>query len=214
MKDILDVLFIKNIEVKKYIFRNLYYSSDKNSFAGFNYDILIENKKYDSYEITKEILNNIGEYHKEYKAFIKLKDNEYFIRILKDNDLYCYDILMYKINNKNEYDKYNRIFFKNKIIIPDSLINIKYPLIFVDNHINLIKNEILFTKYLGYEDWDFKNKCSNFIDLSCESNIINDFKDNDFKKEYTFIKNGGDKIVLTLDIIYKDGFYYIRNIIK
>ena len=72
MKNILDMLFIKNIELDRQLFRNLYYSSNKSSFAGFDYDIICENKLYDNYLILKQYISNIGEHHKEYKAFIML----------------------------------------------------------------------------------------------------------------------------------------------
>ena len=51
MKNILDMIFIKNVKINTNSFRNLYYSSDKSSFAGFNLDLLCENKNYDNYEI-------------------------------------------------------------------------------------------------------------------------------------------------------------------
>lgn len=214
MKNILDMLFIKNIKLDRQLFRNLYYSSNKSSFAGFNYDIICENKLYDNYLILKQYISNIGEYHKEYKAFIQLSNTKYFIRILEDNDNKIYDILMYLINNEEEYNKYDKIFFPKLINIPKSYENINKPIIYVDNHINIIKNEGLFSSYLGYEDWDYKNKCLNMIDVSCLDNIISDFNNKSFTKSYNFKKNGGDIIRLNISFIYLDGFYYINSIEK
>ena len=214
MKNILDMLFIKNVELDKDKFRNLYYSSDKSNFAGFNIEIIEEYKKFNEYEVIQDIINNIGEYHKEYKGFILLDKNKYFIRILEDNDSKIYDIMIHKLKNEEEYDKYNRIFFPKKIIIPNELKNINKSIIYVDNHVNIIKNEGLFSNYLGYEDWDYKNKCLNMIDVSTSDNIIDDFKNKDFNKEYIFKKNGGDLIKLKLFIKYYDGFYYIEDIKK
>ena len=214
MKNILDMLFLKDVKLDRLCFRNLYYSSNKSSFAGFDYDIICENKLYDKYEILKEYMSNIGEYHKEFKAFIKLDNNTYFIRILEDNDNKIYDILMYTANKKEEYDKYDRIFFPKIITIPKSYDNINKPIIYVDNHINIVKNEGLFSSYLGYEDWDYKNKCLNMIDVSCLDNIITDFNGKSFTKSYNFKKNGGDIIRLKLSINYLDNFYYINSIEK
>ena len=213
MKNILDMIFIKNVKINTNSFRNLYYSSDKSSFAGFNLDLLCENKNYDNYEILKELIHDIGESHKEFKAFIKLLDKTYFIRILEDNDSYIYDILMYNAKKEEDYILYDDIFFPKVINIPDSLKDINKPILYVDNHINIIKNEGLFSKYLGYEDWDYKNKCLNMIDVSCLDNIMSDFKKSDIKRTYMFKKNGGEIIKLELNIKYKDKFYYIDKII-
>lgn len=212
MNKILDMLFIREKVIEKECFRNLYYSSDKSSFAGYNYNILCENKIYDEYKIIKDVINEIGEFHKEYKAFIKLKDILYFIRILTDNDDKCYDILMYKVDSDSSYRLYDKVFFPFKIIIPESLSNFDKCLIFVNEHVNIIKNEGMFSKYLEYEDWDYKNKCLNMIDVSCVDNIIDDFKNKDFKKKYCFKKNGGEKIYLELSFKYIDGFYYIDGV--
>ena len=213
MKNILDMIFIKDIEVNTKLFRNLYYSSDKSSFAGFNLDLFCENKKYDNYEILKSLIHDIGESHKEFKAFIKLLDKTYFIRILEDNDSYIYDILMYNAKKEEDYKLYDNIFFPKIINVPESLKNLNKPILYVDNHINIIKNEGLFSSYLGYEDWDYKNKCLNMIDVSCIDNIINDFNGNDINSTYSFKKNGGDIIKLELNIKYKYKFYYIDKII-
>ncbi len=212
MENILDMLFIKNIKVNRSVFRNLYYSSDKSSFAGFDIDLLCENKKYDRYEVIKSMIHEIGEYHKEYKAFISLKDILYFIRILKDNDDTVYDILMYKINNNDEYDKYERIFLSNINTLPKSLNVLNKCILIVNDHVNIIKNEGLFSNYLGYEDWDYKNKCQNMIDFSCIDNIIDDFNKCDFVNVYTFKKNGGELIKLRISFKYLDGYYYIDDI--
>ena len=212
MRNILDMLFIKDINLDKTVFRNLYYSSNKSSFAGFELNKLKENKNYNQYEILKEIINDIGVKHKEYKAFIKLDNIIYFIRILKDNDEKIYDILMYLIKNKEEYDKYDNIFFPNIIQIPNSLKNINKCILYINDHINMVKNSDLFVKYLGYEDWDYKNKCLNMIDVSCEEKILNDFNKKDFNNIYTFKKNGGEEIKLELYIKYIDGFYYIDEV--
>ena len=200
MEKILDMIFVKNVEVNRNVFRNLYYSSDKSSFAGFDIDLLCENKKYDKCEILKSMIHEIGEYHKEYKAFIKLSDILYFIRILKDNDDKVYDILMYKVNNDDEYNKYERIFLSQINNLPKTLIDLNKCILSINEHVNIIKNEGLFSKYLGYEDWDYKNKCQNMIDFSCEDNILNDFKKNDFVKDYIFKKNGGELIKLRISI--------------
>jgi len=214
MKKVLDMLFIKNINLDKSCFRNLFYSSEKSSFAGFDIDKLLENKIYDNYEIIKEYEDFIGEKHKEYKAFIKLDNLKCFIRILKDNDDKIYDILIYLINNEDEYIKYDNIFFPKKINIPQSLLNFNKCIIYVDNHVNIIKNEGLFSNYLGYEDWDYKNKILNRIDSSCVNDILRDFNELDFNKIYEFKTNYGNIIKLKLYIKYLDGFYYIDKIEK
>ncbi len=214
MKNILDMLFVKNKNLDIKAFRNLFYSSDKSSFAGFEIDKLRENKLYDNYEILKELKIEIGEKHKEFKAFIKLKDNKYFIRILKDNDDKAYDILIYLINNDNDYNKYDRIFFPKGITIPDALNKINKCIIYVDNNVNIVKNEGMFSSHLGYEDWDYKNKCLNKIDSSCIENILNDFKNNDFIGVYSFKTNSSNIIKLKISFKYYDGFYYIDDIEK
>lgn len=212
MKKILDYLFLKNIDINEDIFRNLYYSSEISSFAGFDMNLLCENKKYDKYEILKELENRIGENHIEYKYFVKLINKTYFVRILEDNDNKIYDILMYRSDKKEEYDLYNKIFFPKEMEIPDSLNKLNKPIIYVDNHVTILKNEGLFSNFLGYEDWDYKNKCLNRIDVSATTTILDLFKNNDFSQIIDFEKNGGDLITLNLDIKYLDGFYYIDNI--
>ena len=212
MKNILDMLFIKDVVVDKNVFRNLYYSSDKSSFAGFDMKLLCENKKYDKYEVFKSMIHEIGEYHKEYKSFIKLIDKLYFIRILKDNDDKVYDILMYIVNNDTEYNKYERIFLSQIINIPKEIEELNKCVLLINDHVNIIKNEGLFSKYLGYEDWDYKNKCQNMIDFSCVDNIIDNFNKNDFIGIYTFKKNGGDLIKLKVSLKYLNEYYYIDEI--
>ncbi len=214
MKNILDMLFLKNVKLDKSVFRNMYYSSDKSSFAGMDLNILSENKKYDKYEILKDILKDIGECHQEYMAFIKLKDKTYFIRILKDNDQKIYDILMYLINDSKDLKKYDSIFFKDYIKIPKELEDINKTIIYINNHINIIKNAKYFTSYLGYEDWDYKNKCLNMIDVSLTKNVIDDFKNQDFINVYEFVTNGKELIKLKIEFKYLLGFYYIENIEK
>ena len=77
---------------------------------------------------------------------------------------------------------------------------------------NLIYNEKKFTLRIGYEDWDYKNKClNNLCNSIIDLNPLNDFNKMDFKKEYTFIKNGGEKVKLNLEFRYVDGFYLIIN---
>jgi hypothetical protein len=120
---------------------------------------------------------------------------------------------MYNAKKEEDYKLYDNIFFPKVINIPDSLKYINKPILYVDNHINIIKNEGMFSKYLGYEDWDYKNKCLNMIDVSCLDNIMSDFKKSDIKRTYTFKKNGGEIIKLELNIKYKDKFYYIDKII-
>lgn len=209
MENIIKMLFVRNYELDKSVFRNLYYSSFKSSFAGFELDLLIENKKYLDYKLIKSVQNNIGEYHIEYKAIIKFIDLDVFVRILKDNDGYIYDILIYKINDLNDFNKYDRIFFRKEIELPQKLKNLDKCILYIDNNVNIVKNVSLFSNYLGYEDWDYKNKCCNMIDSSTNDLIINDFRKRDFKKKYKFKKNGGEFINLILDIKYMEGFYYI-----
>ena len=212
MKKILDYLFLKEVDIAKEIFRNLYYSSEISSFAGFDITLLCENKNYDNYDILKEISSTIGERHIEYKYFIKLSNKIYFVRILEDNDNKIYDILMYRADKKEEYDLYDKIFFPKEIEIPQSLANINKPIIYIDNHINILKNEGMFSNFLGYEDWDYKNKCLNKIDISATTDILGLFMNKDFNETITFEKNGGDLVTLNLDFKYLDGFYYIDNI--
>ena len=117
------------------------------------------------------------------------------------------------------YNKFNKIFFPNIIKIPEALENINKTILYVDeSHINLIKNESIFVSYLGYEDWDYKNKCQNMLDVSIiqDTNPLLDFNKKDFIKVYNFKMNGLKNIKLECSFIYKDEFYYIDfvNIIK
>ena len=120
------------------------------------------------------------------------------------------------MTDDNTYNKFNKIFFPNIINIPKSLDNINKAIIYVDDiHINLIKNEKLFVSYLGYEDWDYKNKCLNMLDSSIiNDNPLADFKKEDFIKTYEFKMNGLNNISLKCEFKYKDGFYYINNVEK
>ena len=216
MKKLLDLLFIKNTKINRNMFNALYYSYESDSFAGFDTNILLKNQKYDSYEILKERHTKIAENHNEYKYFIKLDNKKIFIRIISDYNDIIYDIMIYNMTDDNTYNKFNKIFFPNIINIPKSLDNINKAIIYVDDiHINLIKNEKLFVSYLGYEDWDYKNKCLNMLDSSIiNENPLADFKKEDFIKTYEFKMNGLNNISLKCEFKYKDGFYYINNVEK
>ncbi len=213
-KEILDILFIKNTKVNRSLFNNLYYSYDDDSFAGFDTKILIKNQIYSSYEILKSRHTKIAEEHNEYKYFVKLSDRRVFIRIVSDYDDIVYDIMIYNISSDEMYIKFDNIFFPNLLIIPESLKDINKTILYIDNgHINIVKNEGLFVSYLGYEDWDYKNKCLNMLDVSIiDSNPFDDFKNKGFIKNYKFKMNGTSTINLKLDIKYKEGFYYIDDI--
>lgn len=214
-KNILDILFIKNTKLDRSLFNALYYSYESDSFAGFDKEILLKNQIYDSYEIIKERHTIIAEGHNEYKYFIKLFNKNVFIRIVSDYNDIVYDIMIYNMIDNEMYSKFDRIFFPNIIIIPKSLDDINKTILYVDDkHINIVKNEKLFVSYLGYEDWDYKNKCLNMLDVSIldEKNPLADFKKKDFIKEYKFKMNGLKTINLKCDIKYKDDFYYIDNV--
>ena len=206
MKKILDLLFIKNSNVDRSLFNNLYFSYDKLSFAGFDYDILIKNQIYDSYEILKERHTVIAENHNEYKYFIKINNKKVFIRIVSDYLDIVYDIMIYDMYDEEMYNKFNNIFFPNILVIPKSYDNINKTILYIDNiHIYLVRNE----------DWDYKNKCLNMLDVSIigEKNVLSDFNEKDFVKTYTFKMNGTKNISLKCNIKYLDGFYYIDEII-
>ena len=213
--EVLDILFIRNTKLNRALFNNLYYSYEKESFAGFDINLLLKNQLYSSYEVIKDRHTKIAEGHNEYKYFIKLSDKTIFVRIVSDYDDIVYDIMIYNMSNKELFDKFDRIFFPQILEIPDSLIKLNKPVLYINNHINIVLNERLLVSYLGYEDWDYKNKCHNMIDLSIvDNNPLDDFKNKDLKKEYEFRTNGTSTIKLKLDIKYKDGFYYINNVEK
>ena len=212
MIKLLDMLFIKNINIDKDIFLNLYFSFDKISFVGINdgmFDVL---KKYDSYEIIKQRDSEIGERHHEYKSIIKTLDYNYFVRIISDYRDLVYDILVYSIT---DYEKIERIFFPNMDLIPDYLIKLNKPIIKVDNHVNLIYNHLAFTILLGYEDWDYKNKCLNRLDVSSiDESFISKFNNNDLKGEFIFKTNGDSLKKFYIYFKYTDGFYIIDEILE
>nr|MCR5350300.1 hypothetical protein [Acholeplasmatales bacterium] len=150
------------------------------------------------------------ENHNEYKYILELENKKVFVRIVSDYNDLVYDIIIYSINDDNDFNKYKRIFFPNILTLSDDIKNMGYPVLYVDDKINLVYNEKLFTLRIGYEDWDYKNKCLNNLCNSIEDlNPLSDFNKTDFKKTYTFIKNGGEKIKLDLNIKYVDGFYLI-----
>lgn len=215
MKKILDMLFLKDTKFDRSLFNALYYSYEKDSFAGFDLDILFKTKIYDSYEILKERHTLIAENHHEYKYFIKLDKKIIFIRIISDYIDIVYDIMIYDIKDDDMFNKFNNIFFPNILELPKSLDNINKTILYInDNHINLVKNEKLFVSYLGYEDWDYKNKCLNMLETSIRDcdNYLDDFKNKDFIKIYNFMTNGSNVIKLKLYIKYLDGFYYIDKV--
>ena len=214
MKKILDMLFIKNEKLDRDLFRALFYSFDNDCFAGFDKEILLKHQIYSSYKILKERITKIAENHNEYKYFIELENIRLFVRIISDYEDMVYDILIYSINNDSLYEKYDRIFFPNLLVIPKELENLNKTIILKeDNHIKLIKNEGIFLKYLGYEDWDFKNKCDHNLDMAAtDSNFINLFNNKDFSGKFIFKKNGGELIELNISFKYFNNFYYIDNI--
>ena len=213
MKKILDMLFIKNEKLDRELFRALFYSFDNDCFAGFDKDIILKHQIYDSYKILKERITKIAENHNEYKYFIEVGNQRLFVRIISDYEDMVYDILIYSILDEALYKKYDRIFFPNILIIPNELENMNKTIILKDdNHIKLIKNEGLFLKYLGYEDWDFKNKCDNNLEMATKSNILVLFNNKDFSGKFIFKKNGGELIELFISFKYLNNFYYIDNV--
>ena len=210
MTNILDVLFIKNILIDKSKFNALYFSSDNYSFSGFNDDIFIINKNYESYNIIESMESLIGEKHREYKYIINALGDKFFIRILSDDRNLIYDILIYSL--KDNYELINKVFFTKKDVLPDIIIKSTKPIIKIDNGVKLIKNHKEFVKYLGYQDWDYENKCQNRLDYSTNDNIINDFKGISFINNYLFKKNDDALIDLLLKFDYCDGYYIITEI--
>lgn len=210
MTNILDMLFIKNILIDKSKFNALYFSSDNYSFSGFNDDIFIINKNYESYNIIESMESLIGEKHHEYKYIINALGDKFFIRILSDDRNLIYDILIYSL--KDNYELINKVFFTKKDVLPDIIIKSTKPIIKIDNGVKLIKNHKEFVKYLGYQDWDYENKCQNRLDYSTNDNIINDFKGISFINKYLFKKNDGALIDLLLKFDYCDGYYIITEI--
>lgn len=216
IRNVLDILFIKRTKLDRSLFNALYYSYESDSFAGFDVDILLKNQIYDSYEIIKGRHTKIAEGHNEYKYFIKLFNKNVFIRIVSDYNDIVYDIMIYNMIDEKMYNKFDKIFFPNIINIPKSLDDINKTILYVDDkHIHIVKNEKLFVSYLGYEDWDYKNKCLNMLDASMLDIIdpLADFKKKDFIKVYNFKMNGLKTIKLKCDIKYIDGFYYIDNVV-
>lgn len=207
---ILDMLFVKDYEIRRDSFINLYFSFDRVSFVGYNDKIGIL-KKYDSYQILNERVTEIGEYHHEYKYIVSVCDNCYFIRAITNEDGLIYDILIYTVKDINYI---NRIFFPNVFIIPDSVKAYNKPVLRVDNNVNLIYMEKAFTEALGYEDWDYKNKCLNHLDYSAiDKRFIESFKEADFNGLYSFKRNDDKIALLYLDIKYVDGLYIIKEIV-
>jgi len=207
---ILDMLLMKECEIKRDSFINLYFSYDNISFVGYSDNIAIL-KKYDSYKILKERDTEIGEYHHEYKYIVNVYDNTYFIRVLSNEDGLIYDILIYTVSSINEITK---IFFPEIYELPKKIKALNKPVLKVDSNVNLIYEEKAFTAYLGYEDWDYKNKCLNHLDYSAiDKGFINNFKNKGFSGVYSFKRND-DKIAnLYLNIGYVDGLYIINEII-
>ena len=207
------MLFIKNEKLDRDLFRALFYSFDNDCFAGFDKEILLKHQIYSSYKILKERITKIAENHNEYKYFIEVGNLKLFVRIISDYEDLVYDILIYSILDEALYKKYDRIFFPNILIIPNELENINKTIILKENnHIRLIKNEGIFLKYLGYEDWDFKNKCDNNLEMVTKSNILVLFNNKDFSGKFIFKKNGGELIELFISFKYLNNFYYIDNV--
>ena len=215
-KEVIDILFIKGTKVNRNLFNNLYYSYEKDSFAGFDSDTLTKNQKYTSYEILKYRHTDIAEKHNEYKFFIKLDDKKVFMRIVSDYNDITYDVMIYDMIDNQMYKKFDNIFFPTILEIQDSLKKLDKPILYINNsHINIVMNEGMFVNYLGYEDWDYKNKCQNMLDQSIiAENPLADFNGNDFIKIYEFKMNGLNRVKLKCDIKYKDGFYYIDKVTK
>ena len=208
------MLFIKNEKLDRDLFRALFYSFDNDCFAGFDKEILLKHQIYSSYKILKERITKIAENHNEYKYFIELDNLKLFVRIISDYEDLVYDILIYSINDNLLFEKYDRIFFPSLLSVPKELENINKTIILKENnHIRLIKNEGIFLKYLGYEDWDFKNKCENNLEMAVkDSNFINLFNNKDFSGKFIFKKNGGELIELFVSFKFINNFYYIDNV--
>ncbi len=207
MDILLNMILLKSEKLNRRAFSNLYFSYDDLSFVGFNEELIKCLKKYDEYEIVEERINAIGERHHEYKYIVKTIDGLYFFRYLTDDLNLIYDVLIY---NARDLEKIKRIFFPNEDSLPDELKKLNKPILKIDDHVNLVFNHGLFTKYLGYEDWDYKNKCLNQLDFSCNDKLIlSYFKNESFETKLSFIKNDGNNISLKLNFIYKDGYYII-----
>lgn len=210
MKKLIDMLFIKNIEIKKDIFLTLYFSYDDLSFVGFNKNSISVLKKYDNYEIIKKRDTEIGEKHHEIKYIIKTIDKMYFIRTLSDYRNLIYDILIYTVKDLN---KINNIFFPEIEKIPDELIKLNKIIIKKEEDVKLVYNHSMFTNLLGYEDWDYKNKCLNKLDYSCtDDNFINLFNKTDFKGNFKFVTNSGIIKELYISFKYIKDYYIIDEI--
>jgi hypothetical protein len=214
MKKILDMLFIKNEKLDRDLFRALFYSFDNDCFAGFYKEILLKHQIYDSYKILKERITKIAENHNEYKYFIELDDKKLFIRIISDYEDMIYDILIYSILDNDTYNKYDRIFFPDLFKIPDKFNDVNNPIIYVDNkNAKLIKNIDNIISYLGYEDWDYKNKHDNNLEASIkDKDFIKLFCKDNFDGVFDCIKNGGDIIKLLIAFKFMDGYYLITNV--
>lgn len=210
----IDILFNKNIPLNKNNFINLYYSYDDISFVGYDEEILLKNKKYDSIKPEIEVETAIGEKHKEYKAILNL-DELVFLRVIINQADQIYDVLIYSIKDEQTYMKYKNIFFKDILILPEELNNEKNMIIkFIDEHVKIIKNSSAFIHHLGYEDWDYRNKLLDNLDMSVnDANFINDINQNTtFTKTYEFRKNGLDIIKLTCEFTWHNGYYIIKKI--
>lgn len=214
MKRLLEALFIKDKLIDKSIFKSLYYSYDDESFVGLDMNIINSHKIYNSYEIIKERHKLLSEMHHENIMFLNVGNKTLFLRAISDYNGMFYDILIYSVHNDDEYQKYDKIFFTKEIEAPEELKKTGKPVLaIIDNHIVIIANPDDFIKHLGYQDWDYSNKCENRIDASTTEKIINDFNGADFINSYIFKKNSDvGNIKLTLDIKYINGFYIINEI--
>lgn len=209
----LDLIFIENEPINQDLFQNLFYSYDQLSCVGYNEKVIKKNKKYQSYNIIKEQFKPLNEGYKEYKAILELND-KVFVRIVINESNYISDILIYTITNPSEQEKYDKIFFKEEIVLPESLKNEENLILkLINNHAHIVKNGDAFLFNIGYEAWDYNNKLLNDLDLSITTpNFINTFKENkNFEGVFEFKKNNTELTKIYCTFEYIDGFYILKT---
>lgn len=202
---ILELLFKKNMELEDIFSENLYISFDKNSALRMDYYKVLDLIKVSNIvEIVISKEKKLPEKHKEYLCIIQTDIARYFTRIIIINDKYISDVLVYSINNEDDFNKYKNIFFKedNEQAIIDFItkdlpkdLSIRVIVKYDKNHLKLIGKTADFLEILGYEDWDYNNKFENYLDSSIVKDdyelLINNLSRDVFTQDIKFICNGG-----------------------
>ncbi len=171
-KYFLDNLFLNNKDFNEEILSESFLATiNGKSYLRLEYRQFLDLvKKYNNYELINERLLHVGEDYLEYNFIVKLDTDEYFYRIIYQENNKISDILVYNLISNELKIYYENIFLQKEIelltIEEKELIDNKMMVAYLkeNNHFKLIYHTTKFLNLVGYEDWDYLNKHQNYLD--------------------------------------------------